>query len=97
LRPKRRRIHFNVQADPGSAVFVAGDFNTWDPRKKALTDRSGGGRFTGCVLLEPGRYEYKLVINDTWCLDPVCGDRVENPCGTLNNVLHVEQTARRTA
>ncbi|HPQ39716.1 MAG TPA: glycogen-binding domain-containing protein [bacterium] len=87
--PKRRRITFNIQAAPGSTVSVAGDFNQWNVNGKLLKDKENNGHFSGSMLLEPGRYEYKLIINGKWSLDPACSDTAKNDCGTLNNVLNI--------
>jgi 1,4-alpha-glucan branching enzyme len=85
-----RRIVFSVNAEPGSEVAVSGDFNKWNPEGKKLTDKKGDGRFTVTMNLAPGIYEYKFIINKTWCVDPACKDWVPNSLGTLNSVLHVE-------
>ena len=39
--------------------------------------------------LAPGEYEYKFVINGTWCVDPNCKEWRQNTLGTLNSVLRV--------
>ncbi len=85
----RKRITFKVEAAPGSTVTVAGDFNGWNPKKKALTDKTGKGIFQGSAMLAKGRHEYKLVINDTWCVDPDCDDWAHNEYGSLNSVIIV--------
>ena len=88
-RPKTRRVTFSVHADPGSRVFLAGSFNNWDPAAKELTDPNGTGLYSGAVDLAPGTYQYKFVIDGTWCADPECADWVQNDLGTLNSVKHV--------
>ena len=40
--------------------------------------------------LPPGRYEYKFLINGTWCADPECTEWVRNHVGSLNSVIRVE-------
>ncbi|MCX7590391.1 MAG: glycogen-binding domain-containing protein [Kiritimatiellae bacterium] len=88
--PRKRRVRFQVRAQKGSEVYLAGTFNNWDPKAKRLKDKDGSGLFTGTLLLPPGRYEYKFVIDGTWCVDPECPEWVPNDMGTLNSVLHVE-------
>jgi len=87
--PKARRVPFQVRADPGSSVFVAGDFNNWDPAANPLTDPSGTGDFATVLSLQPGTHEYKFVINGTWCVDPECTEWAQNRLGTLNSVCKV--------
>ena len=85
-----RRVVFTLSADPGSDVAVSGDFNNWCAVGKKLTDKKGDGQFSARMNLAPGSYEYKFIINNTWCVDPACKDWVPNSFGTLNSVLHVE-------
>ncbi len=87
--PAKKRVTFTLAADAGSEVFVAGDFNRWDPAAKKLTDRKNNGVYSATVTLAPGEYEYKFVINGTWCVDPNCKEWRQNSLGTLNSVLHV--------
>ena len=87
--PARKRVTFTLAADAGSEVYVAGDFNGWDPADKKLTDKKNNGVYSAVVTLAPGEYEYKFVINGTWCVDPNCKEWRQNSLGTLNSVLHV--------
>lgn len=87
--PKTQRVLFSVRAEVGSKVSLAGSFNNWDPTSKPMTDKKGDGVYTASVSLAPGTYEYKFVIDGTWCADPDCADWVQNDHGTLNSVKHV--------
>jgi len=82
----RRRVAFEVSAEPGSEVFVAGSFNDWNPARNPLRDRTGDGAFRTSLLLHPGRYEYKFVINNVWSIDPECRNWTPNAEGSLNSV-----------
>ena len=86
---KKRRITFTYRADKGSKVYLAGSFNDWSPTAKEMTDKKKNGVYTAVVTLAPGSYEYKYVIDGTWCADPECADWVQNDHGTLNSVKHV--------
>jgi 1,4-alpha-glucan branching enzyme len=86
----KKRITLEVQTRPGSTVFVAGSFNGWDFSKKSLTDKNGNGLYRCILQLEPGVYEYKFYINDTWCVDPSNPNFKPNEMGTLNSVIIVE-------
>lgn len=86
---KRKRVTFNVRAEPGSTVTVAGDFNGWDTASKPLKEKQPG-LFSGMMYLQPGSYQYKFLINGTWCVDPECREWVQNDLGTLNSVLKVK-------
>lgn len=84
-----RRVAFSVRAEVGSKVFLAGTFNDWNPTAKAMADKKNEGVFTVTVNLAPGSYQYKFVIDGTWCADPECPDWVQNEHGTLNSVKTV--------
>ncbi len=87
--PKAQRITFSVRAEVGSKVFLAGSFNNWDPTAKEMTDKKSAGVYTAVLSLVPGDYQYKFVIDGTWCADPECADWIQNDLGTLNSVKHV--------
>ena len=84
-----KRVTFAVRADPGSQVSLAGDFNQWDAAANSLVDPFGTGNFSTVLMLAPGSYEYKFVINGIWCVDPECTEWVQNNLGTLNSVRKV--------
>ena len=86
---KKRRIIFTYRAEAGSKVFLSGTFNNWNPTAKQMTDKNKNGNYTAVMTLVPGSYEYKFVIDNTWCADPECADWVQNDHGTLNSVKHV--------
>lgn len=83
-------VRFELYAEPGSEVFVAGSFNGWNPRYSRMSDENGSGLFSLTIFLPPGSYEYKYIINGTWCADPSCPNWTTNAMGTLNSVLTVE-------
>ena len=86
----RRRICFEIDADPGSEVCVAGSFNAWNPSSHLLKPVGEGGHFKRFVYLPPGKYEYKFVIDGSWTADPNCVSFAPNKFGSLNSLLEVE-------
>lgn len=89
-KPMRHRVTFVVKAEPGQEVYLAGNFNDWSPTAKQLKEVSGTGEYRGILALEPGRYEYKFVINGVWEMDHSNPDFVSNGFNTFNSVLVVE-------
>ncbi len=85
----KRRVTFTYRAEPGLTVYLAGCFNNWDPTAKQMVDSKNTGVYTVTLMLAPDSYEYKFVIDGTWCADPECADWVQNDHGTLNSVRHV--------
>lgn len=84
----RRSVMFRLEDAPGRQVFVAGCFSGWEPKQK-LVDRDGVGVYTARILLEPGEYQYKFVVDGEWRLDSANPNFVPNDFGTLNSLLKV--------
>jgi len=89
-RPIRRRVTFLYEDEPGKVVAVAGSFNEWLPDKQ-LVDKSGDGIYTGTMMLAPGTYEYKFVVNGEWVIDENNPNFVPNDIGSLNSQLVLEE------
>lgn len=84
----KKRVTFEVKADPGSEVYLTGDFNNWEPNKHKLKEKSNPGHYKGTVLLERNKqYEYKFIINGNWTVDPGCKEWVPNSMGSLNSII----------
>ena len=63
-----------------STVHVAGEFNNWQADDTAL-EQGEDGIWRVTLTLEPGRYEYKFVVDgQEWIEDPGNPDKV---CGSL--------------
>ena len=87
---KRRRVVLTADLGPGKAVSVAGNFNDWDPGAKPMLDKNADGVYRCTLLLKPGHYEYKFVIDGVWCVDTNNPNFAPNDLGTLNSLLIVE-------
>ena len=86
---KGQRVRFELSADPGSQVFVAGTFNRWSPTANPLRDNPESGHFSALLRVPAGTHEYKFVVDGVWTVDPKCADLTPNGYGSLNSVLHV--------
>ena len=84
-----KRVSFELVAESGSDVFVAGTFNQWNPRQHAMRDNPDSGVYRATLVLPPGRHEYKFIVNGEWRVDPNCPDRTPNDLGSLNSVITV--------
>lgn len=85
---KRRRIVFSFHDDRAHDVAVTGDFNRWDCTSHPMK-HDGSGIWQKIMLLPPGQYEYKFVVNGQWRTDPDNPNQCPNCFGTYNNVLQV--------
>ncbi len=89
-KPAEKSVTFTVHAEAGKAVYLAGSFNNWDPAGKKMSEKKGNGVYSVAIKLAPGTYQYKFVIDGTWCADPENRDFVQNDHGTLNSVITVK-------
>ncbi len=86
----KQAVTFTVHADKGKAVYVAGEFNGWDPTAKKMAYKARKGIYEATLSLKPGTYQYKFVIDGVWCADPQNAEAVANDQGTFNSVIAVK-------
>ncbi len=88
-KSKAKKVPFEFLAPDAQKVYLAGDFNNWDP-KKSLMKKDKKGVWKAAVSLKPGRYEYRFLVDGNWENDPACCDCVSNEFGSQNCVRIVE-------
>ena len=85
---KRRRVTFSLEAVEAKEVILMGDFNNWNPKKHSM--QSGGeGEWNKTVVLSPGKYEYKFLIDGEWREDPQNDQTCTNSFGTKNSIFNL--------
>lgn len=62
-------IRFTYYDPTARQVYLAGDFNNWDPTALPM-QRDDKGTWWVVVKLSPGRHEYKFVVDGQWTADP---------------------------
>ncbi len=83
-------IRFTYYDPTARQVYLAGDFNHWDPTALPM-ERDDRGVWSVVVRLSPGRHEYKFVVDGQWTADPA------NPvtAGAYgNSVIQVDEKGR---
>ena len=85
-------VLFSHKHATASTVHLAGEFNGWDSEAMPLADDDGDGVWTLTLELEPGRYEYKFVVDGGASWEPDAGnpESVDDNHGGENSVLTVE-------
>ncbi len=86
--PALGRVPLKFQFPNAASVRVSGSFNNWYPLG-VLLNALGDGTWSFVLELAPGRYEYRLLVDDEWADVPGAGETVENPFGGRNAVLVV--------
>ncbi|HVS94743.1 MAG TPA: hypothetical protein VHE59_22040 [Mucilaginibacter sp.] len=62
-------IHFKLKGyNEAKKVFVAGDFNKWNPEELRLKKTRDG--WTLPMVLSPGNYGYRFIVDGNWMQDP---------------------------
>lgn len=84
-----REFVFNPEGANFTEVQLAAEFNGWTPSRTGL-QLLDDGRWHVTLFLAPGKYQYQLVLDGQWILDPVNPDSVDNNVGGFNSLLNVE-------
>ena len=88
MKPALRRIPFRVMATDAMEVRVTGDFTRWS-REGIPLSHDGAGGWRTILSLDPGDYQYRLLVDGEWANPADATDRVANPFGSENCVLRV--------
>ena len=89
----RRKITFSLKAPDAKEVFLAGDFNYWDTGANPMKlDEDGSWKVS--LILNPGRYEFKFLVDGKWREGRKEEQTVPNRFGTLNNVLIIPEKGK---
>ncbi len=87
---KRRKVSFSLHSSDAQEVILLGDFNNWSPKKHPLK-RDGNGTWNKAVMLPPGKYEYKFLVDGQWEEDPHNEQTCPNCFGTHNSVINLSR------
>lgn len=87
-KPPPQTVHFECINPSAGQVCIAGTFNGWNPEAGKMTCRHDG-KWVKDLIIEPGTYEYRLVVDGRWVPDPRADHSVVNPFGERNSLLTV--------
>lgn len=82
------RIDLSYHNFDGRDLKIAGEFNNWVP-DDGIETVIDSGTVHKILYLEPGEYEYRLIIDGKWRNDPTNPDQITNPLGIHNSMLCV--------
>lgn len=88
---KRRRWTFTLDAAEAKEVILMGDFNDWNPKSHPMK-KNENGMWNKVVMLTPGDYEYKFLVDGQWREDPLNERVCPNRFGTYNNVINLSES-----
>ena len=83
-----QRVHVEFMHPTVRSAAIGGTFNDWRPEATRMV-AVGDGRWLKELVLAPGVYEYRLVVDGEWMPDPRASENAPNPFGGINSVLRV--------
>ncbi len=82
-------VLFVLDAPQASFVTVTGDFTDWSQDGIPLKRNAENGLWKAVVDIEPGRYEYRFIIDGVWEPDPANALTAPNEFGQKNSLIVV--------
>ena len=83
-----KKVNFQLNAPTVKNVVLTGDFNAWCQEGVTMKkDKNGVWKIE--LELNPGRYEYKFIVDGKWWTDPSNKKIAVNSFGDVNSVLEV--------
>jgi len=103
LTTREKDVEFVFRSANAKKVYLAGEFNSWEAESLPMKKYTEGA-WEAMVKLPPGRYEYKIFVDDAWTEESPCtvmmggrsfklileGGRIPNPFGTQNYFVLVK-------
>jgi hypothetical protein len=103
LSTREKDVEFVFRSPNAKKVYLAGEFNSWDAESLPMKNYTEGA-WEAMLKLPPGRYEYKMYVDDAWTEESLCtvmmegrsfkmileGGRIPNPFGTQNYFVWVK-------
>lgn len=83
------RVRFRYNAEPGSTVYLTGNFNNWDPFMYEMREESPGA-YSLALGLPPGTYHYVFFDRGTFHSDLSNPERIYLLDGRTASVLNVK-------
>jgi len=78
-------VVFTLEAPDAGRVQLVGDFNGWAPEGSEM--EPSGRCWKKVVKLDPGRYQYRFVVDGQWQNDPLNVSAEPSPFGGQNSVV----------
>ncbi|HEV2318541.1 MAG TPA: glycogen-binding domain-containing protein [Verrucomicrobiae bacterium] len=88
---ERRPVSFILSCPGAEEVCLCGDFNEWSRHGLPMIRRGDSHLWEKRLMLLPGRYEYKFIVNGVWIHNPNAAENVFNIYGSMNSVIEVDR------
>jgi len=81
-------VEFHIRTSPGKRIYLAGDFNRWDPYMTTLKEKEPG-EYSAVLSLKPGRYGYYYLIDGEPVTDPLNFQKTTTSAGEYVSILYI--------
>ena len=82
------KVQFEITAPEAKRVALTGDFKKWSTSGIPMRRNKDGVWKIG-VALQPGRYEYKFIVDNEWKHDPRNNNTTRNALGSFNSIIEI--------
>ena len=89
-RNQKKKLTFKYEDAKAKTVSIAGEMNNWSPQK---LKKNKQGTWELSFVLADGKYQYQLVVDDKWMIDPSNKKKESNGIGGMNSVLVIGEKA----
>ena len=87
--PTGNGVLFSLEAPEAHRVQLAGDFNSWVPEGNEM--EFSNGVWQKMLVLAPGRYRYRYVVDGHWQNDPLNTSVEPSPFGDNDSVIDLNR------
>jgi len=87
--PTSEGVLFTLEAPETSNVQIAGDFNAWEPDGNEM--QFSNGVWQKMLVLAPGKYRYRYVVDGHWQRDPMNSFVEPSPFGDQDSVIELRE------
>ncbi len=84
-KKEKIKFQFNPNSNIYSKVSIVGEMTNWNPNVIFLENINGIWQTD--LILNPGRYQYQIVADGNWFLDPNNPTSIDNGIGGFNSLL----------
>ena len=86
MKPKKIPTIISFTSTLSEKVELAGEMNNWSPQQMTKVNDK---QWSIELNLDPGSYQYQLVVDGTWQIDPSNSETEENGIGGINSLLKI--------
>lgn len=88
--PAKKGAVFTFYGAGAQKVEIAGDFNNWVSSTEGQMENIEKGVWARVLHLDPGKYQYKFVVDGKWIIDPKNPKIERDLSGNVNSLVEIQ-------